>query len=287
MFATADECADALVRGEPLARVTPVEVAHQLGGWAEAATSELARADALARDKNDPRHRRVAIDGAIAAGVGRFFACKLRASVLFGIFDRTGDARPRAAALAQYRSARAAWAELALGPAQAYAADVTFGFDSHLRGHWQDRLAAIDRDIAEVEARPAALAAAGAADPARVERALAGVLSWVPAPALAVEHESPGDLLPGEAIQLAVRVAPAADSVRLFYRRLNQAEAWIELETKREGEAWRAAVPADYARSAYPIQYYFAVRVGERVTLWPGFGADFSGQPYLVLRRRA
>ena len=155
------------------------------------------------------------------------------------------------------------------------------------RGHWQDRLAAIDRDIAEIEARPAAQAAARAADSASVERALAGVLSWVPAPAIAVDHEAPGDLLPGEAIPLAVRIAPAAESVRLFYRRLNQAEAWIELETKRDGEAWRAAVPADYARSPYPIQYYFAVRVGERVTLWPGFGADFAGQPYVVVRRRA
>ena len=55
LFATVDECADALLRGEPLARVTPVEVAHQLGEWAESATSALARADALARDKSDPR----------------------------------------------------------------------------------------------------------------------------------------------------------------------------------------------------------------------------------------
>jgi hypothetical protein len=113
------------------------------------------------------------------------------------------------------------------------------------------------------------------------------VLSWVTPPTVAVEHHPPADFLPGEAIPLAVRVAPAAESVRLCCRRLNQAEAWIELETKRDGDAWRAAVPADYTRSPYPIQYYFAARVGERRTLWPGFGADFSGQPYVVVRRRA
>jgi hypothetical protein len=287
MFATVDECADALLRGEPLARVTPVEVAHQLAEWAGSSASALRRADTLARDTHDPRHRRVAIDCAIAAGVGQFFALKLRASVLHGIFDRSGDARAREAALARYRSARAAWAELALGAAQAYVPDVTFGFDSHLRGHWQDRLAAIDRDIVEIETRPAAHSAAAAADSARVEHALEAVLSWAPAPAAAIEHKAPGDFLPGEAIPLAVRVAPAAASVRLFYRRLNQAEAWIELETKRDGDLWRAAVPADYTRSPYPIQYYFVARVGEHTTLWPGFGADFSGQPYVLVRRRA
>ena len=113
------------------------------------------------------------------------------------------------------------------------------------------------------------------------------MLSWAPAPTAAVEHGAPGDFLPGEAIPLAVRVAPAAASVRLFYRRLNQAEAWIELETKRDGDLWRAVVPADYARSPYPIQYYFTARVGKHTTLWPGFGADFSGQPYVLVRRRA
>ena len=209
LFAGVDECADALVRGEPLARVTPIQVARQLDLWADSAAADLARAEARTRDRGDPRHRRVAVDVAIAAGIGRFFARKLRAGVLYRVYDQTGDARARDAALVQYREARRAWAEFALGPAQAYVADVTFGFDAHLRGHWQDRLAAIDRDIAAVEARAAARSAAGGVDQATLERAVAAVLSPGAPPSLAVEHTPPVDFRPGAAIPLSFRVSRA------------------------------------------------------------------------------
>ena len=287
LFASVDDCADALLRGEPLARVTPLQVARQLELWAESAAADLARAEARTRDRGDPRHRRVAVDVAIAAGIGRFFASKLRAGVLYRVYDQTGDARARDAALGQYREARRAWAEFALGPAQAYAADVTFGFDAHLRGHWQDRLAAIDRDIAAVEARAAARSAAGSVDAATLERAVAAVLSPSAAPAVAVEHTPPADFRPGASIPLSFRVTPGADAVRLFHRPLNQAQGWRELEAAREGEWWRAAVPGDDTRAPYPIQYYLALRTAQGMALWPGFAADFTGQPYRVVRRLA
>jgi hypothetical protein len=286
LFAGADECADALLRGEPLARVTPVEVARQLEDWADASAADLTRAEGLARDRKDPRYRRVAIDASIAAGLGRFFARKLRAAVLYRIFDRTGDVRALRAASAQLRTARAAWAELASGAGQAYAADVTFGFDKHLRGHWQDRLAAIERDIAAVEGR-ATSAGAWPEQAALAERAIAAVLKPASRLALAVEHKAPPDFLPGEPMPLAARLAAEVESVRLFYRRLNQAETWQELEMKQQAGSWQASVPADYTRSPYPLQYYVAVRKGAGVFLWPGFGPDYSRQPYLVVRRRA
>ena len=283
LFASVALCADALARGTALARVLPTEVARQLELWAEAAAADLARADALAPDRSDPRHRRVLVDGAIAAGLGRFFAGKLRAGVLFALFERTGDPRARDEALACYREARAAWSELALGPAQAYVSDVTFGFDSQLRGHWQDRLAAIDRDIAELEGRGAPAAERAAVD---FERVLAAVRRPPERPQVAVEHDPPKGFVPGEPIALVLRAREPVGSVRLMSRRLNQAESWMDREMSRDGTTWRAAVPADETRSPFPVQYYFALATADGTALWPGFGADFAGQPYVVLRRR-
>jgi len=51
---------------------------------------------------------------------------------------------------------------------------------------------------------------------------------------------------------------------------------------ERDGASWRTAVPAEYTRTAYPLQYYFEIRSAAGVALWPGFGTDFLGQPYLV-----
>jgi hypothetical protein len=287
LFASVAECAEALARGTALARILPTEVARQLELWAEAAAADLARADTLAPDRSAPGHRRLVVDASIAAGLGRFFAGKLRAAVLFALFERTGDARARDAAIASYREARGAWSDVAQGPAQAYVSDVTFGFDSQLRGHWQDRLAAIDRNIAELEGRGATVPQDAAVESARLEHALAAVRRPPERPRLAVEHVPPAGFVPGEPIPLALRTGDAVASVRLMFRHLNQAETWRDREMSRDGTTWRAAVPADETRSPYPVQYYLALGTADGIALWPGFGADFAGQPYVVLRRRA
>ena len=46
------------------------------------------------------------------------------------------------------RKARAAWAGLGEQARKAYSQDITFGYEPQLRGHWLDRLPAIDQDIA-------------------------------------------------------------------------------------------------------------------------------------------
>ena len=57
------------------------------------------------------------------------------------------------AARTHYRAARAAWAETAGAARGVYQDDLAFGPEPHLRGHWADRLAAIDADLAAMTAR--------------------------------------------------------------------------------------------------------------------------------------
>jgi hypothetical protein len=282
LFMSVDECAVLLLAAEPASRITPPEVARQLDLWAEATAADLARAELKVADPKAPAFRRVVLDGTIVAGIGRFFARKLRAGVLFGIYDRTGDLRAREAALGQYREARRVWAQFAEGrAASAYVRDITFGFDAHLRGHWRDRLAAIDRDLAAVESwAPARVEGSTMAD--AVTTAVAAVLNPVPRPRVAVEHVPVASFSAGQPLSLGLRVGVAARSVRLQYRHLNQAETYVTLEMEPDGDGWRARIPAEYARSTYPLQYYFEVETAGGVALWPGFLDDFLGQPYFV-----
>ena len=69
-----------------------------------------------------------------------------------------------------YRSARAAWAALSETAKGVYVPDITVGELPWLRGHWLDRLPAIDADIALLEKRLAA--ANGTGDP-KVKAAIA------------------------------------------------------------------------------------------------------------------
>ena len=77
-------------------------------------------------------------------------------------------------------------------------------------------------------------------------------------------------------------------SVRLYYRHVEQAESYEVAEMNTAGNAYRAAIPAAYTDPHYPVEYYFEVRESpEKVTLWPGFGADRTNQPYFVVRDAA
>ncbi len=283
LFASVDEAVESLLGAEASSKITPVEVARQLDEWADAAVADFAKAAAQIADRADPRYRRIAVDCGDRRGhrpVLRPEAAGRRA-----VRHLRSDRRPPRAgtqALGQYRDARSAWADFAAGAAKAYVDDITFGFDSQLRGHWQDRLPAIDRDIAMIAAREAP-GDRRTVTPEVVARAIAAVLEPRPRPMRhARAHARPPRFRPGQALSITARAPADTISVRLQYRHLNQAETYRIADMERNGDSWRATVPAEYTRSPFPLQYYFEVRSGAGVALWPGFGSDFTGTPYLV-----
>jgi hypothetical protein len=86
---------------------------------------------------------------------------------------------------------------------------------------------------------------------------------------------------PGE--PLAVALGAEAVSAALHYRQVNQAERFLVTPMDlREGQ-FHAAIPADYTKSPFPLQYYFEVRKGPlAVSLYPGLKPPTWGQPYFV-----
>jgi len=139
LFSRINDFAAELLASERSGKYSPIEVAQWLEDLAGAAQPVKAS--------------RVDIDVAIQAGLGRFFAAKFRAGVLYAIHERTSDLAALDEALKFYRAARAAWAGLADRAKGVYVPDITVGELPWLRGHWLDRLPAIDADIALLEKR--------------------------------------------------------------------------------------------------------------------------------------
>jgi len=73
--------------------------------------------------------------------------------------------------------------------------------------------------------------------------------------------------------------------VDLFYRQADQSQRWHSVEMQAKDNEFRGAVPGDYTKSPYPIQYYFEVHESGGSTIFPGFDADLSNQPYILVRR--
>jgi hypothetical protein len=67
---------------------------------------------------------------------------------------------------------------------------------------------------------------------------------------------------------------------------MNQAEAWQVADMQGQGNRFTAAIPAEYADSPFPLQYYFGFRdASGRVQLIPGFESSIPSMPYYVVRQ--
>src|SRR5262249_20618818 len=109
LFYGIDECADAALSGKLAAKYSPYWVAAELESLAAQTEDQASAAQSKATDAQAPAFRRFAVDAAMQAGLGRFFAAKLRAGVLFTLFLRTNDPEPLNRALSSYRDARSHW----------------------------------------------------------------------------------------------------------------------------------------------------------------------------------
>ncbi len=283
LFARINDFADELLKGERSAMYSPIEVAQWIEDYAGEAARRLAEAGALATGKDRPEYRRMAIDIELQAGLGRFFGAKFRAGALYRIHEQTGSRAALEACLERYRAAREIWAGLANRAKGVYVPDITVGELRQLRGHWLDRVADIDKDIALVAVR---LAQASPAEPAgAIQSAIAEALGRPVREAISCTHAVPSRLHPGQALELAIAPAKKLAMVRLYYRHVNQAERWESVEMAAAASRWRATIPGAYTAGAYPIEYYFELRESPaRATLHPGFGASRANQPYFVVR---
>ena len=287
LFSRINDFADELLTSERSGKYSPVAVAAWIDDYAAATTKYLARAALQAGNRSSAEYRRLVVDVAMQAGLGHFFAAKFRGAVLYRIFEKTADRSALESSLDQYRQARAAWAELANEAKGVYLSDVTVGELPQLRGHWLDRLPAIDRDIATLAAKLAG--SKPGAPSAAVASAIRAVLERPHHSAVACFHTPPTRFVPRQplAIDLTVRVSLPmfTASMSLYYRHVTQAERFSVIKMEPLAGRYRATIPAAYTDTAYPMEYYFEVKNATEAFLYPGLGPDLTRQPYFVVRR--
>lgn len=280
LFSRITDFVDELLQGTPSGKYSPIEVAQWLEDLSTGVDADLA----AVKDRTSPEVRRLVIDARIQAGLGTFFGAKLRAGVLLVIYQRTHNGRALQGSLAMYQRARQAWADLSALADPVYAADLSVSDKISERGRWSDRLAAIDADIARLtqldvisnnDARADAAVTAALAHPHRA-----------PAPC---RHTAPPAFTPGAPLALTLTLTASASvtGATCYYRHVNQAERFEHVAMTRAGASFRAAVPAAYTSSPYPLEYYFVLGAGTTTHLYPGLGTDRMSLPYFVVQRQS
>jgi len=279
LFSRMSDFADELLKGERSGKYSPIEVAQWLEDLSAAAMNNLAQTAGL----RGPEYSRLAIDVDVQIGLGRFFAAKFRSGVLYAIHERTGDRAALEQALKTYRDARAIWARITARTKGVYVADITVGELPWLRGHWSDRLAAIDDDIAQMEQR---LESARSVNETAVQ-AVADALGHPVRDLSRFRHRAPARFHPKEPLPVEITAEGLKlVSARLYYRHVNQGERWRSADMEARGGGFHAAIPAEYTNAPFPLQYYFELKAAPpEAWLYPGFAPDRANQPYLVVRQ--
>lgn len=299
VFSTVEEYVKDLLAGNANPKYSPVEVAQWMEDFAAASNSALVDARMKTPARTSPAFRRIEADVLIQAGLGVFFAAKLRSAVLCEIYQRTDSTRACALALGQYQRAYQGWAGMAKGAGAVYRQDIAYGRVPMRRGHWSDRIPAINKDLLAVASKleaarkkpigaPTINASSGLSEMA-VSQAIDAAVGRPMRPEMKCEHTPAADFEPGASLALTLHLPRAGDvaSVLLHYRHVNQGERWVQAGMAASANDFAGAIPAEYTQSPYPLQYYFELRdKGGAAWIYPAFNATLSNQPYYAVSRR-
>ncbi len=287
LFLRINDFAAELLNGERSGKYTPVEVAQWLEDYADTSARYLQQAESQAEGRSRPDYRRISIDVAMVIGLGRFFAAKFRSGVLFGIFQQSNDRRALEESLKYYRKAREFWAGLANKARDIYMPDITIGENEVIRGHWLARLPAIDEDITFMAGLLEKTQTTETMLQDKITDAIKEATSRPVRSSALCRHIPPEGLKTGQPVNIELTVDKKPLSVHLYYRHVNHAERYENAVMQVLGDRYVSSIPAAYADSPYPLQYYFELREGPgKAWLYPGFSSDLMNQPYFVIRHK-
>ena len=286
IFLGINDFAKELISSDRSGKYSPVEAAQWIEDYSDEAARCLGQAEADNPDKGKPGFKRMVVDIAILIGLGRFFAAKFRSGLLFGIYQQSGDRTALGESVRYYEKARGFWADLSERARVIYKPDITIGENPVIRGHWLDRLPAIDEDIAVMIKLLEQTPGNSNAMKESVKLAIQEATGRPVRTKASVNHSLQEGYKPGVPVNIALSLDRKPSTVLIHYRHVNHAERYETSEMAFTGIGYEATIPAAYTASEYPIQYYFEMREGsENGWLYPGFNSDLTNQPYFIIRR--
>jgi hypothetical protein len=288
LFTTAVEHARELLSGKPSGKYTQLEAAIWLEASATRSAETLDAARKLVPNPTSPAFRRLEEDVLIQNSLGLFFAAKFRAGLLYEICQQTGDVAAGQLSIAQLRKAREIWAAMAQRATMVYRPNIAYGDKFDRRGHWMDRLAAIDDDLKAMEAKlDTAKHIEAMRDASHTLATLGKPLQRV---SVTCTHRPPSSFQAGQPLEVTLDLSSVSrpdrpTAITLYYRHVNQAEHWKSIEATVSSSSYAATIPGEYTESPFPLQYYWRLRRTSAAWLYPAIDASFSAQPYFVVQR--
>ncbi len=169
---------------------------------------------------------------------------------------------------------------------ECYKPDITIGENPVIRGHWRDRLPAIEKDIAFMTGLVEQIPSDTGKRKDMIIMAVEEAMGRPVRTNVYIKHSQPEGYRAGDTIDIIISPEGKPSSVLMHYRHVNHAERFETSEMIFKGAGYQATIPAAYTSSEYPIQYYFELKDETgKAWLYPGFTTELDNQPYYLLRQ--
>ena len=168
-----------------------------------------------------------------------------------------------------------------------YASGITYRPRADERGHWQDRLPAIDQDIAAMASRLQLFDCATRTTRRPCSERHPGSPGLAGRDFDCLHPTAPARFVPAEPLELTLSAREPAKQIseRMYCRQLIRPKAVKLLRCNHEARDSQAAVPASYTPFETPPAVLFELKERrDRVSLHPGFAPDRARQPYFSRR---
>jgi hypothetical protein len=283
-FENFQDAAKRIVAGGATSKRSPSVTSRWFDESADAILDAVAKAEKNIGSRKSQEFESTIIDLKILAQLARFHARRTIAAVHYNIFTLTQRPEELIAATKDEKSAVTAWRELVEAAGDHYAFDLMMGARvNNLCGHWRDELAALEKDLQELEVQCVS-AGKGTGKPAEFEPGRNE--DRIPP---TIEHERIISAKPGQPLTVRAKVSDISSvrSVTLRYRHVTQFEDYETVEMKPEGNTgiYSATVPGSAISSDWNFMYFIEAidSVGNGINL-PDLARE---QPYVMVKTHA
>lgn len=253
---------DALA-GELRGKWTPFQIASHLRELAAETLAAISEAEATDSVPDRAEFRGTLLDLRIHALLAAYHAERLAAGAHFAFYKKTGEFGRLCDARTRLEEARRHWTEIIRLTDGVYHDDLVFGHTGQdLRGHWNDRSAVADQDLARLQ---------GLIDNHPQEASTRVCRRQLGERVLErprVEYELPESIRSGEALPLRVSVhsREPARAARCYYRVANQSLPFEVMDLALSPQArYEGVISAETVSASWDLMVFFEVvdRQGE------------------------
>lgn len=241
---------------------------------------QISKAEKAAGNNGNKEFHSTITDLKILNGLALYYANRIPASIYYRVYDSTKGAAAMDSAILYENKAVSAWRQIVHAAGNVYTTDIMMGLrEADLCGHWKDGLAALEKDMENLQAERNKM------------KSGAGIMGahYAVSPktkSFTVIHHPVTSIVLGEPVTISVKLQAKAGIkwVRIKYRSVNQEEEYktLAMAATAEKDTYRVTIPAAEIEAKWDFMYFIEMMDNRQSgSIYPDLNVQ---TPYFIVK---